>query len=171
MSGLAERNGGRGGLVLLAVILALGLGLRVGEAWDGRAPVFDAAAYATIAANLDRGEGFTLGRDATQPASNYSPGLPLLVAGVYEVIGGIHERLARVLLALVGSLAVRRPSAGLFDATVDAYTAVRDDYQQDVVNQVIVFTDDQSGDSADSSSDSAASGTRGVVGTGRNRAA
>jgi len=49
----------------------------------------------------------------------------------------------------VTSLAVRKPSTGLFDATVDAYTTVRDDYQQDIVNQVIVFTDDQSGDSAD----------------------
>src|SRR4051794_38399541 len=64
MSGLAERNGGRAGLVTLVVILLLGLGLRVNEAWDGRPPVFDAAAYATIAANLDRGEGFTLGPSA-----------------------------------------------------------------------------------------------------------
>ena len=37
------------------------LGLRVGEAWDGRAPVFDAAAYAAIARNLDEGNGFTVG--------------------------------------------------------------------------------------------------------------
>jgi 4-amino-4-deoxy-L-arabinose transferase-like glycosyltransferase len=106
MSGLAERNGGRAGLAALIAILVLGLGLRIDEAWDGRAPVFDAAAYATIAANLDRGEGFTLGSDATQPASNYSPGLPLLAAGVYEVTGGVHERTARLVLALLGTLAV-----------------------------------------------------------------
>jgi hypothetical protein len=80
MNGLAERNGSRVGLAVLSVILALGLGLRLNEAWDGRAAVFDAAAYATIAANLDHGDGFTLGRSATQPASNYSPGLPLFVA-------------------------------------------------------------------------------------------
>lgn len=90
----------------LVVILLLGLGLRVGEAWNGRAPVFDAAAYATIAANLDRGEGFTLGPDATQPASNYSPGLPLVAAAVYELTGGVHERTARLALALLGTLAV-----------------------------------------------------------------
>ena len=95
-NGLAARNGGRVGLVALVTILLLGLGLRVGEAWDGRAPVYDAAAYAAIAANLDRGNGFTVGAAATQPSSNYSPGLPLLVAGVYEVTGGVHERLARV---------------------------------------------------------------------------
>lgn len=103
---LAGRNGGRLGLAALVAILLLGLGLRLGEAWDGRAPVYDASAYAAIAANLDRGEGFTVGPAATQPSSNYSPGLPLLVAGVYEVAGGVHERTARVLLALIGTLSV-----------------------------------------------------------------
>lgn len=103
---LAARNGGRAGLAALAAILALGVGLRVDYAWEGRAPVYDAAAYARIAANLDQGRGFTAGKAATQPSSNYSPGLPLLVTGVYEVTGGVHERLARVLLALIGSLAI-----------------------------------------------------------------
>jgi len=106
LDGLAARNGGRAGVAVLVAILLLGLGLRLGEAWDGRAPVYDAAAYAAIAANLDRGGGFTVGPGATQPSSNYSPGLPLLVAGVYEVTGGVHERLARVLLALIGTLGV-----------------------------------------------------------------
>lgn len=105
-SGLAARNGGRIGLAALIAILLLGLGLRVGYAWDGRAPVYDAQAYAAIAANLDRGEGFTVGAGATQPSSNYSPGLPLAVAAVYEVAGGVHERTARVVLAVVASLAV-----------------------------------------------------------------
>jgi hypothetical protein len=105
-NGLAARNGGRVGLAALVAILLIGLGLRVGEAWDGRAPVYDAAAYAAIAANLDRGDGFTVGAAATQPSSNYSPGLPLLVAGLYEVTGGVHGRGARLLLALIGSLSV-----------------------------------------------------------------
>lgn len=139
MSGLAERNGGRLGIAALAAILLVGLGLRVNEAWDGRSPVFDAAAYATIAANLDRGEGFTLGRRATQPASNYSPGLPLLVAGAYELTGGVHERFARLLLALVGSFAVlftyligRRlsgPGAGLIGAAAIAVYPALLEYQ------------------------------------------
>jgi hypothetical protein len=103
---LAARNGGRAGLAALVAILLLGVGLRVGEAWDGRAPVYDAKAYAAIAANLDEGHGFSVGAAATQPSTNYSPGLPLLVAGTYEVTGGVHERFARVLLALIGSLAV-----------------------------------------------------------------
>lgn len=105
-SGLAARNGGRIGVGALVAILLLGLGLRLAEAWDGRAPVYDAAAYAAIAANLAEGDGFTVGPEATQPSSNYSPGLPLLVAGLYEVTGGEHERLARAVLALIGSLSV-----------------------------------------------------------------
>jgi hypothetical protein len=103
---LAARNGGRTGVAALVAILLLGLGLRVGEAWDGRAPVYDAAAYAAIAANLERGDGFTVGAGATQPSSDYSPGLPLFVAAVYEVTGGVHERLARMALALVGTLSI-----------------------------------------------------------------
>ncbi len=127
---LASRNGGRAGLTALAVILLLGLALRVDYAWEGREPVFDAVAYAHIAANLERGEGFTVGESATQPSSNYSPGLPLLVSGLYEVSGGAHERFARLVLAVIGSLAVlftyligRRlsgPAAGLLGAAVVA---------------------------------------------------
>jgi 4-amino-4-deoxy-L-arabinose transferase-like glycosyltransferase len=105
-SGLVARNGGWIGLGALVAILLLGLGLRIGEAWDGRAPVYDAKAYAAIAANLEGGDGFTVGAGATQPSSNYSPGLPLLVAGLYAATGGVHERLARVALAVVGALSV-----------------------------------------------------------------
>jgi len=150
MSGLAERNGGRAGLAVLAMLLALGLGLRVSEAWDGRAPVFDAAAYATIAANLDRGEGFTLGGEATQPASNYSPGLPLLAAGVYAVTGGVHERTARLLLALLGTLAVlftyligRRlsgPGAGLIGAAAIAIYPALLEYQGMLMGEPLAAT-------------------------------
>ncbi len=49
------------GLAALVAVLLLGLGLRVDEAWDGRAPVYDANAYAAIAANLEAGDGFTVG--------------------------------------------------------------------------------------------------------------
>ncbi len=114
----------------LAAILLLGLGLRLDYAWEGREPVYDAVAYEQIAANLERGEGFTVGASATQPSSNYSPGLPLIASGIYGVSGGVHERLARVVLALIGSLAVlftyligRRlsgPMAGLIGAAAVA---------------------------------------------------
>src|ERR1700742_892573 len=105
-NGVAARNGGRAGIAALVAILLLGLGLRVGEAWDGRAPVYDAAAYAAIARNLDEGNGFTVGAGATQPSSDYSPGLPLFVTGVYKVTGGVHERTARLVLALIGTVAI-----------------------------------------------------------------
>jgi 4-amino-4-deoxy-L-arabinose transferase-like glycosyltransferase len=106
MSGLAARNGGLLGLVVLAAILLLGLALRVDYAWEGRTPVYDAVAYGEIARNLDEGNGFTLGEKATQPASNYSPGLPLLVAGLYKLSGGEHERFARIVLATIGALSI-----------------------------------------------------------------
>src|SRR5215218_10691701 len=106
MSGPGARHGGRVGLAALVAILLLGLGLRLNEAWDGRAPVYDAAAYAAIAANLEGGGGFTVGPQATQPSSNYSPGLPLFVAGLYAVTGGEHERFARLVLAAIGTLSV-----------------------------------------------------------------
>src|ERR1700753_856227 len=105
-NGVMARNGGRWGIAALVAVVLLGLGLRAGEAWNGRTPVYDAAAYAAIARNLDEGNGFTVGAAATQPSSDYPPGLPLFVAGIYEVTGGPHERLAREVLAVLGTLAV-----------------------------------------------------------------
>jgi 4-amino-4-deoxy-L-arabinose transferase-like glycosyltransferase len=124
------RTVGRAQALALALILLLGLGLRLDYAWEGREPVYDAVAYAQIAANLERGEGFTVGETATQRSSNYSPGLPLVVTGLYRITGGVHERLARIVLALVGTLAVlfafliggrlSGPIAGLIGAAVVA---------------------------------------------------
>lgn len=149
-NGLAARNGGRIGLAALVAILLLGLGLRVAEAWDGRAPVYDAAAYAAISANLADGDGFTVGPGATQPSSNYSPGLPLLVAGIYEVTGGAHERLARLVLALIGALAVlfayligRRLSgvpAGLIGAAAVAIYPALLEYQGMLMSEPLAAT-------------------------------
>jgi hypothetical protein len=150
MSGLAARNGGRIGLAALVAILLLGVGLRVDYAWEGRAPVYDAQGYAAIAANLERGEGFSLGQGATQPAGNYSPGLPLLAAGVYKLSGGVHERVARLVLALIGSLSVlfayligRRlsgPLAGLIGgAAVAVYPALLE-YQGMLMGEPLAAT-------------------------------
>jgi hypothetical protein len=106
LSGLASRNGGRLGLAVLVAILLVGLGLRLDYAIDGRPPVYDAKAYARIAAHLEAGDGFTAGRKATQLSTNYSPGLPLLVAGIYAVTGGVDGELARIVLAAIASFAV-----------------------------------------------------------------
>jgi hypothetical protein len=147
---LAARNGGRAGLAVLAAILLLGLGLRVDNAWRGRSPVYDAAAYADIAANLARGEGFTLGPSATQPADNYSPGLPLLAAGLYKLTGGVHERFARLVLALLGTLSVfftyligRRlsgPLAGIVGAAVVAVYPALLEYQGMLMSEPLAAT-------------------------------
>jgi hypothetical protein len=139
-------NGGRWGIAALLAILLLGLGLRVGEAWDGRAPVFDAAAYAAIARNLDEGHGFTVGADATQPSDDYSPGLPLFVAGIYKVTGGVHERLARLVLAVIGTLAVwfayllarRMAAASFFRHRVPVLCNPEGDKGQGVAGRAVV---------------------------------
>lgn len=150
MSSLAARNGGRAGLVTLAAVLLLGLGLRIDYAWEGRAPVYDAAAYAAIAERLSDGDGFSLGENSTQPASNYSPGLPLLVGGVYELTSGIHERSARLVLALIGTLTVlftyligRRlsgPAAGLIGAAAVAIYPALLEYQGMLMGEPLAAT-------------------------------
>jgi 4-amino-4-deoxy-L-arabinose transferase-like glycosyltransferase len=150
MSELAARNGGRAGLAALVAILLLGLGLRGAEAWDGRPPVYDAQAYATIAAELERGAGFTLGPGATQPASDYSPGLPLFAGGLYALSGGVHERAARLVLALIGTLSVlfayligRRmsgPLAGLIGALAVAIYPALLEYQGMFMSEPLAAT-------------------------------
>ncbi|MDQ5895193.1 MAG: hypothetical protein QG596_1454 [Actinomycetota bacterium] len=97
-------------LVVFLIVLA-GLALRLDAAWQG-APVNlpDSAAYERIARGLhEDGEFVQKGEGAPahpQPATNYSPGLPLAVSGVFEVAGDDDVRLARILLALIGSLAI-----------------------------------------------------------------
>jgi Dolichyl-phosphate-mannose-protein mannosyltransferase len=137
---VAARNGGRLGLAALAAILALGLGLRLAYAAEGRdyQPP-DARVYARIAENLYRDGDFSARGSELgpihQPASAYSPGLPLLLAGVYGLTGGVHLELARIVLAVVGALAVlltyligRRlggPAAGLVGgAAIAVYPAL-----------------------------------------------
>ncbi|HEX2096148.1 MAG TPA: glycosyltransferase family 39 protein, partial [Solirubrobacterales bacterium] len=147
---VAARNGGRAGVATIVAILLLGLGLRAAEAWDGRPAVYDAAAYATIAERLADGDGFTLGRNATQPASNYSPGLPLIVGGLYALTGDAHERFARLVLALVGAMAVlfayligRRlagPAAGLVGAAAVAIYPALLEYQGMLMGEPLAAT-------------------------------
>ncbi len=137
---LAARNGGRAGFTALVLILLAGAALRIGYAWDPFEPqVLDARAYARIARSLEQDGSFAQRGDFTpaevQPASNYSPGLPLLVGGLYRLSGGVDTRLAREVLALIASLSVlfayligRRlagPGAGLIAAgAVAAYPAL-----------------------------------------------
>jgi 4-amino-4-deoxy-L-arabinose transferase-like glycosyltransferase len=106
---LERACGGRGRAALLLVIVALGLGLRLDYAIRApQHPVDDARAYARISRALFAGEGYTQGRgfEHLQSASNYQPGLPLFVTGVYEVRGSADEEAARIVLALLSALAI-----------------------------------------------------------------
>jgi 4-amino-4-deoxy-L-arabinose transferase-like glycosyltransferase len=95
--------------VALAAICVLALVLRVDEAADDGGQPPDATAYAQLAENLSDGDGYGFDpADPTtppQPASTYSPGLPLVVSGIYAVTG-TDETLARIILALIGAAAV-----------------------------------------------------------------
>ncbi|MBN8867421.1 MAG: hypothetical protein J0H98_07690 [Solirubrobacterales bacterium] len=98
---------------LLAVFLiaTAGLILRLDAAWHGtERNLPDSAAYERIARGLHEDQTFTQKGPGTpihpQPASNYSPGLPLAVAGVFDLAGHDDVRLARILLALVSSLSI-----------------------------------------------------------------
>ena len=93
------------------MLVLAGLGLRIGYAVEQPAsPPPDAEAYARIAENLYRDGSFDARPEGVarevQPSSAYSPGLPLLVAGIYWVSGGVHLTLALVLLAILGAGAI-----------------------------------------------------------------
>ena len=98
-------------LLALVLIVVAGLALRMDAAWQG-APenLPDSAAYERIARGLHEDGEFIQKGPGTpahaQPASNYSPGLPLAVSAVFDLTGDDDVRLARVLLALLGTLAL-----------------------------------------------------------------
>jgi hypothetical protein len=142
-------------LAILAVLVLAGLGLRIGYAVEQPAtPPPDAEAYARIAENLYRDGSFDArpaGVDReVQPSSAYSPGLPLFVAGVYWVSGGVHLTLALVLLALLGAAAIpmafllgRRfggPVAGLVGAGVLAFYPALLEYQGLLLTEPLAAT-------------------------------
>lgn len=98
-------------LTVLMLIILAGLFLRVDQAWQGAEENLpDSAAYERIARGVSQQGEFEQRGPGTpaypQPASNYSPGLPLLTAGIFELTGGDSARTARILLALVATLAI-----------------------------------------------------------------
>ncbi len=123
-------------VITLILICLAGLALRVDHAWEGSAEnLDDSAAYERIARGLHENGEFEQAGPGTpahpQPATNYSPGLPLFVGGVFELAGDDDVRLARILLALIGTAAIpvvfavgRRlagPAAGLTGAALVAF--------------------------------------------------
>src|SRR3954447_2483664 len=98
-------------LAVLGVVTIAGLGLRVAcAAEQPAAQPPDAGAYARIAESLYRDSSFDARPPGVsgevQPSSSYAPGLPLFVAGLYELSGGVHLSFALVVLALLGAGAI-----------------------------------------------------------------
>lgn len=98
-------------LAALLLIVLAGLILRLDQAWDGAEENLpDSAAYERLALGLANGGLYEQDGPGvppwTQSASNYSPGIPLLVGGFYSLVGTDDPRAARILLAVLGSLAI-----------------------------------------------------------------
>jgi 4-amino-4-deoxy-L-arabinose transferase-like glycosyltransferase len=98
-------------LTVLLLIALAGLGLRLDAAWQGSENNLpDSAAYERIARGLERTGQFEQIGPGTparaQAASNYSPGLPLLVGGIFTLTGSDDARTARVVLALIAALSI-----------------------------------------------------------------
>ncbi len=98
--GLPERHG-RKTLILLALILALGFGLRAYRVVEPLAsPGDDAHAYYDLSKSLYE-EG-TYGSPEFGDASDWSPGAPLLYAASFYATGGAREGTARIVELLLG---------------------------------------------------------------------
>jgi 4-amino-4-deoxy-L-arabinose transferase-like glycosyltransferase len=156
---LPERHGGPVVIGLLCVVIAIGFGLRLHAALnpskkgDESSVVAyqgnDSLAYGQIAAALY--EHGHYGKFPMKHASDWSPGAPFLYAGVYYLTGGVHPDLARVAVAILGTLMVllvyligRRlggPAVGLFAAALAAiYPTFIDNNEQFVSEPIAAFT-------------------------------
>jgi hypothetical protein len=139
----------------LVAILLLALGLRIGFALtpaDPQAP--DSRGYARIAQSLYQDGRFEQRGDFTagelQDSSNYSPGLPIFVAGLYKLSGGVHPEFARIVLAIIGTIGVflayllgRRlggPIAGLIAALVMATYPALLEFQSMIMTEPLATT-------------------------------
>lgn len=104
LGALAQRHGSRT-LLILALIVAVGFGLRAQRALDPLDhPGDDARAYFSLSKALY--EDGTYGGPSFRDASDWSPGAPLLYAGVYYATGGVRDNAARMLLALLGAATI-----------------------------------------------------------------
>jgi hypothetical protein len=101
---LPERHGRRT-LILLALILALGFGLRAYRVIEPLAtPGDDARAYYALSKALYEEQSY--GGQAFEDASDWSPGAPLLYAASFYATGGAREGTARIVELLFGLAAI-----------------------------------------------------------------
>jgi 4-amino-4-deoxy-L-arabinose transferase-like glycosyltransferase len=92
-------------VVMLALILALGFGLRMDKVINPLAdPGDDAFAYRALAESLY--EDGSYGGPGFKTPSDWSPGAPLLYAGAYYLTGGVRDGVARGVQALLGTAAI-----------------------------------------------------------------
>ncbi len=96
---------GRTTLTLLALIVALGLGLRAYRVVEPLgAPGADSHAYYALSKALYT-EG-SYGGPTFRDSSDWSPGAPLLYAAAFYATGGPREGVARIVEALLGAAAI-----------------------------------------------------------------
>ena len=156
---LPARHGGAVVLASLAVVVALGFGLRLDRAINppsnpgGDSIVAyqgnDSLAYERIAAALY--EDGRYGTPEMRSPSDWSPGAPLLYAGVYYLTGGVDPERARIAVALLGAAMIlivyligRRlagPVAGVVAGLLAAvYPAFLDNNGQLLSEPIAAFT-------------------------------
>jgi 4-amino-4-deoxy-L-arabinose transferase-like glycosyltransferase len=119
-----------GVLIALAIIVVIGLALRVDSALEPLdvRPGTDSAVYASVAEQLYEHQRFAL-PGASSPY-DWSPGAPLFYASIYYATGGVHPGAVRLAVALLGAFTIvlvfllgRRlagPIAGLVGAALFA---------------------------------------------------
>ncbi len=107
---LPRRHGGPVVVLLLAVVLGIGLGARLYNSIDHAPLTPDAKGYALIAKSLYEDQKFgspgDLKYNEVQEPNNYSPGAPLFFAAIYYLTLGVHPLIGRIVVALLGTLAV-----------------------------------------------------------------
>jgi hypothetical protein len=156
---LPERHGGLAILIAVALVVALGFGLRLDAALNpsldpGEATIVayqgnDSKAYADIAEALYRTGRY--GTDQMRNPTDWSPAAPFFHAGVYFVTGGVHRDLGLAAVALLGAAMVllvyllgRRlggPAVGLLAALLAAvYPAFLDNSEQILSEPIAAFT-------------------------------
>jgi 4-amino-4-deoxy-L-arabinose transferase-like glycosyltransferase len=156
---LPERHGGPAILVALALVVALGFGLRLDAALNpsldpGEATIVayqgnDSKAYGEIAEELYRTGRY--GTEEMRNPADWSPLAPFFHAGVYFVTGGVNPDVGLAAVALLGGIMVllvyllgRRlggPAVGLPAALLAAiYPAFIDNSEQILSEPIAAFT-------------------------------
>jgi 4-amino-4-deoxy-L-arabinose transferase-like glycosyltransferase len=103
-SAIVTRHG-RTTLIILALILVVGFGLRMDKVLNPLGnPGDDAFAYRALAESLYEEGSF--GGPGFETPSDWSPGAPLIYAGAYYVTGGVRDGVGRGVQALLGTAAI-----------------------------------------------------------------